>query len=147
MGGLLRDVLLRGDLSGDRLLEDELLGDGLLEDRLLEDRLLRGGLSRDGLLRSGLLGSDLSRDGLLSDELLRGVLLRGVFLYCRQSRFASLSFSHIGDVLGFLLNVVDGPLTKILYRTLMVKAIPLPRVDRVAWHLDETMVESVIHED
>lgn len=133
-----RSGLLRGDYSGDRLLRVGLLGDGLL----------RGGLSRYDLLRSMLLRSDLSRDGVL-----RGGLLRGVLLSCKKSRFTGLDSSHIGHVpvpgSGFLFSIADGPLTKILYGNLMVKAVLLPRVDRVARNLDETMiyaVKSVIRE-
>lgn len=77
----------------------------------------------------------------------------GVLLGCRQNHFISLSSSHIDRVLvlgsGFLLSVADSPPTKILYRTRMVKAIFLPRVDRVVRHLDETTIgirKSVIRE-
>jgi len=89
-----------------------------------------------------LLRSDLSRDGVFRSSLLSGVLLG-----CKKSRFTGLGSSHIGHVLvlgsGFLFSIADGPLTKILYRSIMVKAVLLPRVDRVARHLDETMVETV----
>jgi hypothetical protein len=110
---------------------------------------LRGRLSRDGLL-----WSDLSRDGLLRGSLLSGVLLNNVLLDCGKGRFASLGSSHIGRIIvpgsGFLLGVADGSLTKILYRTPVIKAILLPRVDRVIRHLDETVIETrklIIRED
>lgn len=89
-----------------------------------------------------MLRSDLSRDGVL-----RGGLLRSVLLGCKKSRFTGPGSSHISRVLvlgsGFLLSIADGPLTKILYRSLTVKAVLLPRIDRVARHLDETMMETV----
>lgn len=135
----MRDGRLGGHTLRNGRLRDGLLEDGWLRGSLLRVGWLGGGLLRDSCLRNILFGAGLLRIGLLWIGLSRNDSW-GNEQGC-SSRFSSTCISHVHILWNSpLLSVADGSLTKVLYRICIIKAVLLPRVNRVIRHLKKTEV-------